>query len=447
MHNNIDGWIFCSSLNSSGTEFNSKIALGKVVLLLEGQGEDNEGNQDNNNNNKDGLPAGSGGGGIARSAVTSEVRVEGDGGVTGGSFLKDGIVIGHNSWTQNNPVVVSAGLRIPDLGSVLDEDVIDAISDLSGVSLRRDGEVLTIAQTDNDVAELSDITLVDVGVLRVLIGGLVSDDFLFLCCGGGSGGRVVKFGQIGDNIIHNVVVGETKTREINIEDDVGICRIWSISSGEWFPIDSGTKGDILSRHGPIGVSGEGNRALGRINQTGVLSEDKFSSSSSGDVNREERMITSKVLGGISINSHTDETVGAIVLEIISTQTLTRVLEGVMFSIEVAVKQSVVLEFPAGCVISDGDADTEGVTLLDPIIGMEAWGSLVLGGISLAVISIALEFDKFRTISAETSGTVRQEEEHVSGGLGSVNTSFCDVFTSEININSGEVGVVDGSETF
>jgi len=248
----------------------------------------------------------------------------------------------------------------------LDEDVIDAISDLSGVSLRRDGEVLIIAQTDNDVAELSDITLVDVRVLIVLVGGLVVEDFLFSSCGGG-GGRVVKGGQIGDKITHNVIFGKTKTREINVENNVGICRIRSISCGEWFPMDSSTKRDILSRHSPVGGSGKGNRALGGINQTGVLSEDKFSSTSSSDVNREERVVTSEVLGGLSINSHTNETEGIFVFDIIINITATRILEIAVTGGRV--KQSGALKFPAGCVSSDSDTKSERVTTVDRVIGV------------------------------------------------------------------------------
>jgi len=68
-------------------------------------------------------------------------------------------------------------------------------------------------------------------------------------------------------------------------------------------------------------------------------------------------------------------------------------------------------------------------------------------ISITGIILALEVDNFATASAETGGTVIQGENHVSWGLGGVDTSFSGVRRSEINIDSGEVGVINGSETF
>jgi len=82
-------------LNSSGTEFNTEVALGEVSLLLADSRESNEDDQDNSSNDSESFQGES-----ARGAVNNTVGrgiiggVHGDGGDSSGGEFKDGVELG-----------------------------------------------------------------------------------------------------------------------------------------------------------------------------------------------------------------------------------------------------------------------------------------------------------------------------------------------------------------
>jgi hypothetical protein len=142
-----------------------------LLLLADGR-EGNEDDQDNSSNNSESLQ-GEGATGTSTGGSGNSVGIHGDGGDSGSGEFKDGIILGEDGVSQDGVVDVRTAGLVIDLVTETDEDSVEIVSESSGVSSRRDGDVLIVGQTNVQVRKAGQAAIVGHGEISVSKSGII----------------------------------------------------------------------------------------------------------------------------------------------------------------------------------------------------------------------------------------------------------------------------------
>lgn len=141
------------------------------MLLLADSREGNEDDQDNSSNDSESLH-GEGAGSAVRNTIGSGVisGVQGDGGDSRGGEFKDSVELGQDGLTQDGVVDILITGIISGGRSIIDEESVKIVSNLSSVGRRREGEVFTVGQTNGQFREGGQGSVVEGGVISICVG-------------------------------------------------------------------------------------------------------------------------------------------------------------------------------------------------------------------------------------------------------------------------------------